>query len=82
MVYSKYLNTEGDDTNLNDSFRKLRGKILEKYGNAGKFADEIGCSRQMVSRKLNNKSDMSRTDILLWLKKLDIPESEVHEYFF
>lgn len=81
MVYSFYNLRKGADT-LSDSYRKLRGRIIEKYGTTGKFAEAIKCSRGTVSSKLNKKTDMSRKDMEIWLKALDIPEEKVHEYFW
>lgn len=81
MVYLLYNLRKGADT-LRDSYRKLRGRIVEKYGTTGKFAEAIKCSRTTVSSKLNKKTDMSKNDIDIWLKALDIPEEKVYEYFW
>lgn len=62
-------------------YKKLRGKIISKYGNLGSFSDEIGLSKQSVSQKMNGKIRFSVDDIEIWSKKLDIPKSKIWEYF-
>lgn len=73
---------KGADNKLNGTHRKLRGKIVEKFGTIEEFAKAIKCSRQIVSGKLNDKVGMSRSDMEVWRVALDIPESQVYEYFF
>lgn len=82
MVYSIHHLRKGADKNLKDSSRKLRGRIVEKFGTTGAFAKAIKCSRQSVYNKLNHTTDMSRNDMEVWMKALEIPQSEVCEYFF
>ncbi len=36
-------------------YLKLRGRIIEKYGTIGAFADEVGISRTQMSKKLQGK---------------------------
>ena len=63
-------------------YLKLRGRIVEKYGTIGAFADDIGLSKNSVSMKLNKKKGFSQSDILLWCEKLGIPKSDIGDYFF
>ena len=63
-------------------YSKLRGRIVEKYGTMSKFADELGISLVAVSKKMNNKSGFTRTDIEKWATLLDIPGIEYDAYFF
>ena len=64
------------------SYNKLRGRIIEKFGNQGAFAEAMGISRQWVSMKLNNKSEFSQSEILKWCDVLEISEREIVDYFF
>lgn len=64
------------------SYNKLRGRIIEKFGNQGAFAEAVGISRQWVSMKLNNKSEFSQSEILKWCDVLEISEREIVDYFF
>ena len=61
---------------------KLRGRIVEKYGTIGRFAKAANISMVSLSNKLNNKSRISREQIIKWSELLDISASEVPEYFF
>lgn len=64
------------------SYNKLRGRIVEKFGSQGAFAEKLGISRQWVSMKLNNKSEFSQSEILKWCDVLEISEREIVDYFF
>ena len=48
------------------TYVKLRGRIIEKYGTLGRFADEVGLSRVSVSKKMNGESQFSKNDIVTW----------------
>ena len=63
-------------------YSKLRGKIREKYGTQGLFADELGISAATLSDKLNEKSDFSHGEITLACDRLGIPYERINEYFF
>ena len=41
----------------------IKGKIVEQYGSAKKFADEIGWSETKISRILTGKQDPSAKDV-------------------
>lgn len=64
------------------SYSKLRGKIIEKYGSQSAFVRAFGVSENTFSMKMNNKVRFSTDDILKIIKMLDIPETEIGEYFF
>ena len=64
------------------NFRKLRGKIIEKYGSIENFSKAYGKSKQAVSMKLNNKIAISSEDIIQMSKMLDINHDEIGDYFF
>lgn len=63
-------------------YRKLIGKIIEKYGTRRKFAEAVGISENSMSLKLNGKTDFSRDDMVKWGNLLEIDVSEFGEYFF
>ncbi len=64
------------------SYRKLRGRIVEKYGYIAEFAKEIGTTRVTASNKLNCHSGFSQDDMETWGNALDIPVDQYGEYFF
>lgn len=61
---------------------KLRGRIIEIYGTQGAFAEILGVEPNTVSYKLNNKREMSRSEITRWSELLQIPREEIGSYFF
>lgn len=64
------------------NYRKLRGRIVEKFGSMTAFADALGVSKQVISRKLNNKDGFTRDKILEWSEALEIPAEDYAAYFF
>ena len=63
-------------------YKKLKGRIIEKYGSHKNFAKALGKSTNSVSRKLNCKTGFSQKDIYEWSSLLCISEYEYNEYFF
>lgn len=63
-------------------YRKLRGRIVEKYGSLQEFAAVLGISRAQVSKYMNGKSVFTTTSMDRWGKLLDIERNEYPEYFF
>lgn len=61
---------------------KLRGKIREKFGSEVEFAKKIGVSQATLSAKLNNKVDLSRTEIINMQEALEISQDEFYSIFF
>lgn len=61
---------------------KLRGKIREKFGSEIEFAKRIGISQATLSAKLNNKVDLSRTEIINMQVALEISLDEFYSIFF
>lgn len=64
------------------TYSKLRGRIVEKYGNQENFAKAIDMSKVSVSKKLNGITGFSQVDIESWARVLQIPKEEYPEYFF
>jgi hypothetical protein len=65
-------------------YRKLRGRIIEKFGSVREFAKAYGISLTSMSRKLNGRTTITTADIVKMSAPefLDIPTNEVYEYFF
>lgn len=63
-------------------YRKLKGRIIEKYGSQLNFADAYGISENTLSLKMHNKVRFTSDDIIAISDMLDIPENEIGSYFF
>lgn len=63
-------------------YKKLRGRIVERFGTQEKFAKEIGISETALSKKMQCKTGISQSDICLWSKLLEIEPEEYGLYFF
>ncbi|MBQ8559086.1 MAG: DUF739 family protein [Tyzzerella sp.] len=63
-------------------YLKLRGRIIEKFGSQGKFAEAIRLSENSVSKKLTGNSGFSQEDIEKWSYLLEISKEEYGLYFF
>ena len=63
-------------------YRKLIGRIIEKYGSRAAFADAAGTNPRTISKKLNNAAKLSQDDISLWANLLEIPDDQMRPYFF
>lgn len=63
-------------------YNKLRGKIVEKYGSQKAFAKAIGLSENSMAKKMNCKTGISQSDVELWCKLLEIPRTEIPDFFY
>lgn len=63
-------------------YDKLRGRIVEKYGTQGKFAEILGISKNSMSKKMNCETGFSQEDIIVWSKLLGIEKDDYGTYFF
>ncbi len=63
-------------------YKKLRGRIVEVYGSQRAFANKLGKSQQTITAKLADRSQFSKKDIGEWSEALNIPESEVYDFYF
>ena len=61
---------------------KLRGRIIEKYGKQGKFAEALGIEENTLSYKLREKRELTRSEIKRWCELLDIADEDIPAYFF
>lgn len=63
-------------------YKKLRGRIVEKFGTQASFAEKIGISNNSMSKKMQGKTGLSQEDMELWASLLDIDRKDFPEYFF
>lgn len=65
-------------------YRKLKGRIIEKYDSYKNFADAMGYAiDNLVSRKMTNQNTRwTVDDIPKVCKLLDIPIEDIGLYFF
>jgi transcriptional regulator with XRE-family HTH domain len=63
-------------------YRKLIGRIVEKYGTRKEFAKVLGISENSMSLKLNGKTGFSKEDMIRWGELLDIDVNDFGAYFF
>ncbi len=63
-------------------YRKLRGRIIEKYGTLKGFAADMKWSERTLSLKMNGKVFWKQPEITKAAKLLDIPTNEIMGYFF
>lgn len=61
---------------------KLRGRIVEKFGSQGNFAEAVKCSFSKLSQYLNGKRNLDQPTIDKWAEALDIDSGEIYNYFF
>lgn len=63
-------------------YRKLRGRIKEKFGTQSAFAGAMGLSSVSISNKLNNNVEWGQEEIEKSAMILDIAYADIHSYFF
>jgi len=54
------------------NYRKLRGRIKEKFDLQDEFANKMKISSTTLSKKLNGKTDFTRCEIVTACEILDI----------
>lgn len=64
------------------NYSKLSGRIVEKCGTQGKFAELMGLSERTISLKLNNKIMFKQDEITKAVNILDLADDEIQVYFF
>jgi hypothetical protein len=67
---------------MNFNTSKLRGRIVEKFGTIGKFAEKTSRGKQFVSNVLHCKAMLTQKDMDEWIKLLEIPEADIALFFF
>lgn len=63
-------------------YSALRGRIIEKYGSQREFARVIGLSEVSITKKMNNRTEFSKSDIERWAELLEIKKNDIPKYFF
>lgn len=63
-------------------YGKLKGRIIEKFGSYGNFAEFLQISPSTVSNKTNAKIQFDQGDIIKWCSALEIPIDKAYLYFF
>lgn len=66
---------------MNALYRKLSGRIVEKYGSNKKFAEAVGISEVSMSKKMTGRVGISQQDMILWAELLDIDRTEFGDFF-
>lgn len=64
------------------TYSKLLGRIREMGLTQEQLAKEIGINKGTLSAKLNNQYSFTVKEILAIGKVLQIPKSEISDYFF
>ena len=63
-------------------YSKLCGKIREKFGTQGAFANALGISSTTLSYKLNNKIQWTQEEIDRAVELIGESEGKIPAYFF
>lgn len=63
-------------------YRKLKGKIVEKFDNIKKLSKIINLSSTTIYKKLSGKEYFNQYQIDKIRKALEISDTEINEYFF
>lgn len=64
------------------NYAKLLGRIVEKVGTQGKFAEKMGISERSISLKLNGKVGWKQKEIARACEVLAIQDEDIPIYFF
>jgi hypothetical protein len=63
-------------------YSKLRGRIVEKFGNQKSFAVAMGWSERTMSLKINGLRFWSQPEIEKAMKLLELNGDDIRPYFF
>ena len=63
-------------------YNKLRGRIVELFGNQGEFAKAMDWSERTLSLKMNGKVAWKQTDIVKAVELLKLSDNDIKPYFF
>lgn len=70
------------EDNIQYNYSKLKGRIVEKFGNIKNLSKSISLSATTLYKKLSGKEYFNQWQIEMIRKALEISETEVNEYFF
>lgn len=62
--------------------KKLRIRILEYYDTQRSFAEALGMSQNLLSYRLQGRTQFRSDEIYKVCQMLDIPQEQIGEYFF
>ena len=63
-------------------YRKLRGRIIEKYGSQTGFAKAMGWSERTLSLKITGNRPWKQPDICKAIELLELTEEDIPLYVF
>lgn len=63
-------------------YSKLKGRIKEICDTQLNFANRLGISTQVLSKRLQNQVQFDSSEIKKIVEILNIPKEEITEYFF
>lgn len=64
------------------NYNKLKGKIVEIFGNIKNFSKSVGISTTTLYKKFSNNGYFNQTQIELISNILNIKQEDIGEYFF
>lgn len=70
------------ENNIQYNYNKLKGRIVEKFGNIKNLSNSILLSNTTLYKKLSGKEYFNQRQIEMIRKALEINETEINEYFF
>ena len=62
-------------------YSKLRGRIVEKFGNNTAFFKMLDITAVQGSKKLNGKAGFSQDDMVKWSELLELDLSDIGPFF-
>lgn len=63
-------------------YSKLKGRIKEVCDTQSNFAEKLGMSEQVLSKRLQNQVQFDSSEIHRIVEILNIPKDEITNYFF
>lgn len=64
------------------NYNKLKGKIVEIFGNQIEFAKAMNLSEKTLSLKMNGKVSWKQNEIVKAISLLGLTKDDIQEYFF
>ena len=64
------------------SYRRLRGRIVERFVSQARFAKAMGMTSQMLSARLTGRSAFTVGEVWYACKMLGIGDADIGHYFF
>lgn len=64
------------------SFRRLKGRIVEMYGSAARFASAMGMNKAVLSARLTGRTPFLQGEIWYACILLRIKKEEIGDFFF